>query len=120
MNIEEFREVCLSFPNVTEKMPFGAFRWAKDILAFYIKGKMFCFFDISKFDKCTIKCNPIEIDELKAIYNAVGMPFNSTLKNWISIQFNDDMSDDKIKRLCKESYCLICSNNNNPQINNKK
>ena len=29
---------------------------------------------------------PIEIDELKARYNAVGMPFNSSLKYWISIQ----------------------------------
>ncbi len=44
MNIEEFREFCLSLPGVTEKMPFGAFRWAKDILVFfYVKGKMFCF-----------------------------------------------------------------------------
>lgn len=34
MNIEEFREYCLSLPDASEKMPFGAFRWAKDILAF--------------------------------------------------------------------------------------
>ena len=107
MDIEEFREFCLSLPDVTEKMPFGAFRWAKDILVFYVKGKMFCFLDINKFDKCTIKCDPMEIDELKAIYNAVGMPFNSNLKYWISILFNNDMPDKEIKRLCKESYHLI-------------
>lgn len=107
MDIEEFREFCLSLPDVTEKMPFGAFRWAKDILAFYVKGKMFCFLDIYKFDKCTIKCDPMEIDELKAVYNAVGIPFNSKLKDWISIQFNNDMPDNEIKRLCKDSYQLI-------------
>ena len=94
MNIEEFREFCLSLPNVTD-----------------VKGKMFCFLDINKFDKCTIKCNPIEIDELKARYNAVGMPFNSSLKYWISIQFNNDISDYEIKRLCKESHHLICLKN---------
>lgn len=107
MDIEEFREFCLSLPDVAEKMPFGAFRWAKDILVFYTKGKMFCFVDINKFDKCTIKCDPMVIDELKARYNAVGVPFNRSLKHWISIQFNDDMPDCEIKRLCKESYHLI-------------
>lgn len=107
MNIEEFREFCLSLPDASEKMPFGAFRWAKDILAFYVKGKMFCFFDIGKFDKCTIKCDPLIIDELKAKYNAVGAPFNLSLKYWISIQFNDDMPDKELKRLCGESYNII-------------
>lgn len=48
------------------------------------------------------------IDELKAMYNAVGAPFYSSLKCWISIRFNDDMPDDEIKRLCEESYNLIC------------
>lgn len=35
------------------------------------------------------------------------MPFNSSLKYWISIQFNNDISDYEIKRLCKESHHLI-------------
>lgn len=116
MNIEEFREFCLSLPDVTEKMPFGAFRWAKDILAFYTKGKMFCFFDISKFDKCTIKYDPMVIDELKANYNAVDVPFNSSLKYWISIQFNDDMPDNEIKELCEKSYYLIGTKNSKSKI----
>ena len=111
MNIEEFREYCLSLPGVTEKMPFGAFRWAKDILVFYVKGKMFCFFDINKFDKCTIKSTPEAIDELKATYQAVEAPFNSGLKYWIGIRFNDDMPDWEIKRLCQESYRLIGEKN---------
>ena len=119
MNIEEFREFCLSLPGVTEKMPFGAFRWAKDILVFYVKGKMFCFFDISKFDRCTIKCDPMVIDELIAMYYAVGAPFNSSLKYWISIRFNDDMPDDEIKRLCEESYNLIYGKNNSKASSKK-
>ena len=45
MNTEEFGEYCLSLPDVTEKMPFGAFRWVTDILAFYTKGKMFRLID---------------------------------------------------------------------------
>ena len=67
MNIEEFREFCLSLPGVTEKMPFGAFLLGERYTClFYVKGKMFCFLDISKFDRCTIKCDPMVIDELKS------------------------------------------------------
>lgn len=120
MNIEEFREYCLSLPNVTEKMPFGAFRWTKDILAFYVKNKMFCFFDINRFDKCTIKCDPMRIDELKATYNAVDAPFNSSLKYWISIRFNDDMPDCEIKSLCRESYYLVYTKHNKPKVSNSQ
>lgn len=59
------------------------------------------------------------IDELKAMYNAVGAPFNSSLKYWISIRFNDDMPDDEIKRLCEESYNLICVKSNSKASSKK-
>ena len=48
---------------------------ADSILVFYVGTKMFCFFDINKFDKCTLKCNPNEIEQLKANYQAVEDPF---------------------------------------------
>lgn len=107
MNIEEFREFCLSLPGSSEKMPFQAFRAAQSILAFYVGGKIFCFFDIDKFDTCTIKCAPDMIDELKARYNAVGAPYNMTPRYWISIRFNDDMPDEEIKLHVQESYKLL-------------
>jgi hypothetical protein len=34
-------------------MPFQAFKAAQSILAFYVGGKIFCYFDIEKFDSCT-------------------------------------------------------------------
>lgn len=107
MNCEEFREFCLSLPDATEKMPFPAFRAAQSILAFYVKGKIFCFFDIDKFDACTIKCAPDEIDELKERYRAVGAPYNMSHRHWISIRFNDDMADREIKNWVRKSYDII-------------
>jgi len=107
MNIEEFRDYCLSLPGVTEKMPFGAFRSAKDILAFYVKGKIFCFFDIGKFDLCTIKCN--NPDEYAENYSAVVKPFNMNSKYWIGLRFNDDMPDETVKQMVKLSYDIVNS-----------
>ena len=107
MNIEDFREFCLSLPDSSEKMPFQAFRAAQSILAFYVGGKIFCFFDIDKFDTCTIKCDPDMIDELKACYNAVGAPYNMSPRHWISIRFNDDMTDEEIKRRIRKSHDIV-------------
>lgn len=107
MNIEEFREFCLSMPDSSEKMPFQAFRAAQSILAFYVKGKIFCFFDIDKFDACTIKCSPDFIEELKARYNAVDAPYNMSPRHWINIRFNDDMPDEEIKYWTRKSYDIV-------------
>lgn len=107
MDIETFREFCLSLPDSSEKMPFQAFRSAQSILAFYVGGKIFCFFDIDKFDVCTLKCAPDMIDELKACYDAVGAPCNMNPRYWISIRFNDDMPDKEIERWVRKSYDIV-------------
>ena len=41
MNVEDFRNFCLSLPDSSEKMPFQAFKAAQSILAFYVGGKIF-------------------------------------------------------------------------------
>ena len=68
---------------------------------------MFCYFEIDKFDRCTIKCNPAEIGELSAEYESVSPPYNGNPKYWISIKFNEDMSDYKIKDLVRQSYEIV-------------
>lgn len=107
MNVEELRDFCLSLPDCSEKMPFQAFKAAKSILAFYVGGKIFCYFDIDKFYSCTIKCRPEMIDELKARYTAVGDPYNMSHKYWISIHFSEDMPDKMIKDMIAESYGIV-------------
>jgi predicted DNA-binding protein (MmcQ/YjbR family) len=108
MNIEKFRDFCLSFPATHEGMPFeGFFHNARSILVFYVKEKMFCFFDMEKFDNCTIKCDPDKINELKERYNAVGEPYNLSHKYWISVTFNGDVPVATLKDLVKGSYELV-------------
>lgn len=108
MNIEDFTTYCLSLPGSEAKMPFEKFFHGKhSFLAFYVNRKMFCYFDIDKFDQCTIKCNPEEIEELSATYESVTPPYNCDPKYWISIKFNEDMPDQEIKRLVRQSYDIV-------------
>lgn len=52
MNIEEFREYCLSLNGVYEKMPFTNVpdKYSRDVLCFYVGSKWFCFVNIEVFD----------------------------------------------------------------------
>ena len=57
MNIEDYREYCLSLgDDVEEKMPFTAFHHASGVLVFYVHGHMFSFFDCDNYRVITLKC----------------------------------------------------------------
>ena len=55
MNIEEFRNYCLSLPQVEEKRPFDEFT-----LCYYIAGKIFALADLENCTYSNLKCKLIE------------------------------------------------------------
>lgn len=108
MNIEEFRDYCLSLPGVTEATPFEKFSRGKfTILVFYVSGHMFCYFNIDDFRFITIKCDPEQMAELKERYQAIGEPFNGDKRYWISVEVNSDVDDNTLKSLVMQSYQLV-------------
>ena len=107
MNIEDYREYCLSLgDDVEEKLPFTAFNYASGVLVFYVHGHMFSFFDCDNFGIITLKCQPDRIEELKAQYSCIGKPFNLSPKYWIGIDAN--MAPDfLIQEQTKLSYEIV-------------
>lgn len=108
MNIEEFRDYCLSLPDVTERTPFEKFSRGKfTILVFYVGGHMFCFFNVDDFSNITIKCDSAEMIELKERYQSVADPYNGDKRYWISIQPNMDLPDKELRDLVRKSYEIV-------------
>lgn len=108
MNIEEFREYCLSMEGVTEKTPFGKFaRRFESVLVFYVLDHMFCFFDMDEFTSVTVKSTPDEAAEICINHKSVDSPINRSLRHWIQINFNGDISDREIYSLVKKSYDIV-------------
>ena len=63
MNIEDYREYCLSLgADVEEKLPFQKFKSGEGVLVFYVMGHMFSFFDCNDFSVISMKCQPERID----------------------------------------------------------
>ena len=107
MNIEEYRDDCLSLgDDIEEKMPFTKFKNGEGVLVFYVCGHMFSFFDCDDFRVVSLKCQPDRIDELKAQYECIGNPYNESPKHWIGI---DPVSAPKelLKELTRNSYEIV-------------
>jgi predicted DNA-binding protein (MmcQ/YjbR family) len=68
---------------------------------------MFCYFNVDRFDACTIKCDPERIAELTERYHGIDPPYNGSAKYWIGVRFNDDVSDEQIRALVRRSYELV-------------
>lgn len=109
MNIEEFRNYCLSFKGVTEKMPFGkaTSEYDRNLLVFYVAGKWFCFVNVDVFDFCSIKCPPDYIESLQFIYDGIKPGYHMDKTHWISVCFNQDVPDESIKKYVKQSYDIV-------------
>ena len=66
MNIESFRNYCLSKKGVTEEFPFD-----EQALVFKVMGKMFTITNVDTFESVNLKCDPELAEQLRAEYDAV-------------------------------------------------
>jgi predicted DNA-binding protein (MmcQ/YjbR family) len=107
MNIEEYREYCLSLgADVEEKLPFQKFKNGEGVLVFYIMGHMFSFFDCNDFSVISLKCQPERIEDLKAQYDCIGNPYNESPKYWIGIN-PKTAPNDLLQELTRNSYEIV-------------
>ncbi len=107
MNIEEYRDYCLSLgSDVEEKLPFTAFKYATGVLVFYVHGHVFSFFDCDNYSVITLKCQPERIGLLQENYDCIGKPFNMSPKYWIGVN-PSEAPDNLLKELTKNSYEIV-------------
>ncbi len=109
MDIESFRDFCLSFPAVTEGLPFG-----ENILVFKVEGKMFALINLHNPTSFNVKCNPEKAIELREKYDYVEAGYHMNKKHWNTIHFAGTNSEfqysptqAQLKKWIRHSYQLI-------------
>ena len=108
MNIEGFRDYCLSMDGVTEKIPFGKFAHRFDsLLVFYVLDHMFCMVDMDDFTSVSFRSTDEEIARITERYSAVTTPVNKALKFWLRVNLNEDMPDSVIYSCVRRAYEII-------------
>lgn len=99
MDIESFREYCLSLPGTTEGM-----KW--DHLCFMIEEKIFVIADIDTGSSFSIKCNPDDFDALTA-RDGIAQAYHLAKRQWIQIENLDVLNDNELKARVAESRALV-------------
>jgi predicted DNA-binding protein (MmcQ/YjbR family) len=102
MNIEEFRDYCLSKPGTTEEIPFGP-----STLVFKVAGKMFALTDLDHFSSISLKCDPAQALLLRDLYEEVQPGYHLNKNHWNSIHLSGRILDLQLKSWIDDSYRLV-------------
>ncbi len=102
MDIESFRQYCLSFADVTEEFPFGP-----ETLVYKVKGKLFALTDVDFFESINLKCDPDMALELRERYPAVQPGYHMNKKHWNTILIDNSIADRLIREWITNSYNLV-------------
>ncbi len=105
MNIEDFREYCLSFTGVTEGYPFD-----EDTLVFKVMDKMFAMADVENFERINLKCDPVKAAMLRDLYAEVKPGYHMNKRHWNSVNPKGELDDVLIKEWIEDSYNLVVEN----------
>ncbi|MFH1121429.1 MAG: MmcQ/YjbR family DNA-binding protein [Bacteroidota bacterium] len=99
MNIEQFRDYCLSLPGVSEHFPFD-----ETTLVFKVNGKMFALTDLEGPLSVNLKCDPELAIELREKYPAVKPGYHMNKKHWNTVEIDGSINDKLITEWIDHSY----------------
>ncbi|MEM9671240.1 MAG: MmcQ/YjbR family DNA-binding protein [Cyclobacteriaceae bacterium] len=102
MDIEAYRQYCLTKPGVTESFPFD-----EEVLVFKVMNKMFALTDVTLFTSINLKCDPERAVELREQYPAVEPGYHMNKKHWNTILMDGTIGDKLIMEWIDHSYDLI-------------
>src|SRR6185369_14111262 len=103
MDIEAFREYCLSKSHVTEGMPFG-----ETCLVFKVAGKMFALASLDEVPATVnLKCDPDLALELRDRYEEVRPGYHMNKKHWNTVELSGSVPARELRKMIDHSYELV-------------
>jgi len=105
MNIEEFREYCITKKGITEEFPFD-----ESTLVFKVMGKMFALVPLERIpSQANLKCDPERSIELRQEHDGTIIPgYHMSKVHWNTL-FLENLPPKLIKELVDHSYDLVVS-----------
>lgn len=111
MDIEQVRDFTLSLLGVTEDQPFGY-----DVITYRIEGKIFLCLSLgggqhdmrNSEPRLALKLTPERNEELREQYSSVTPAWHWNKKHWSDVYY-EQLEDDLVKTIIKESYDLVVS-----------
>ena len=103
MNIETFREYCLTKVNVAESFPFG-----DDTLVFKVGNKIFALVSLTAIPmQFNVKCAPEEAISLREEFPDAILPgYHMNKKHWNTV-IPGTLKNNLVKKMIDDSYSLV-------------
>lgn len=104
MDIEAFRDYCLTKKGVTESFPFD-----EHTLVFKVRGKIWALCALNRLPtQINLKCNPERAIELREVYEGLIIPgYHSNKIHWNTLMIEDAIPPKLIVDLIDYSYNLV-------------
>jgi predicted DNA-binding protein (MmcQ/YjbR family) len=103
VNLEKFREYCLSKPGSTEGTPFG-----ETVLVFKVGGKIFALASLDDVPaRANLKCDPDLALELRDRYEQVRPGYHMNKKHWNTVEIESSIPDAELRKMIDHSYKLV-------------
>ena len=103
MDLEQFREYCLTKPGATEDIPFGP-----DVLVFKVSGKMFALAALDEVPTTVnFKCDPDLALDLRDRYEQVTPGYHMNKKHWNTVEIEVGIPDVELRKMIDHSYELV-------------
>ncbi|MBI9035088.1 MAG: MmcQ/YjbR family DNA-binding protein [Bacteroidales bacterium] len=105
MNIEEFRQYCLSKKGVNESFPFD-----EQTLVFKVMGKIFALTSLETVEfRVNLKCDPETAIDLREQYSQVIPGYHMNKKHWNTVVVDSGLDIIKLKLWIDHSYDIVVS-----------
>src|SRR6058998_4266129 len=103
MDLETFREYCLSKLAAIESTPFG-----EDVLVFKVAGKIFALAPLDEVPaRANLKCDPDLALELREHYEQVQPGYHMNKKHWNTVEIDSGIPDAELRKMIDHSYELV-------------
>lgn len=104
MDIEQFREYCLSKKGVTEELPFGP-----ETLVYKVMGKIFALTGLdSEVFTVNLKCEPEKAISLREEFSFIIPGYHMNKKHWNTVNFERTPTK-MATELIDHSYKIVAS-----------
>ena len=100
MDLEQFREYCLSRVAATESMPFG-----EGVLVFKVAGKIFALAALDEIPATVnLKCDPDLALELRDRYEQVQPGYHMNKRHWNTVEIDSGVPEAELRKMIEHSY----------------
>ena len=102
-NARELIAYCLTMTGAYEDFPFG-----NDVSVMKVKDKMFALVPHDADPpSISLKCDPIEAQMLREMYEAITGGYHLNKKHWNTITLTGEVPNDRLREMIEDSYALV-------------